>query len=443
MAMHTFRGGVHPMHGQHEGKGPTRDLSVRDFVSDAVCIPMGMHLGPPSKPCVQKGDIVRVGQVIGEPVGFLGLPVHASVSGEVTDVSFRPYVTAQPMECVCIKNDFQDDWVDDLKGHGNVETMDPAVVIPAVKNAGICGMGGASFPTHVKLSIPEGKTCDTIIINGAECETFLTADDRLMREEPVRVVDGLRACMRALNVTRGVIAIEKNKPEAIASMQKAAQGREGVEVLPLRTKYPQGGEKQLIKSVTGREVPSGKLPIEVHTIVLNVGTAAAIADAVIDGRPLVSRITTVTGHVKSPANLRLRVGTLVADVIGECDGYSMEPGKIALGGGMTGICMPHDDIPITKANNGVVVYNEKEAKSLEEGPCIRCGRCVDACPMGLNPYLLKHYCDDDQMEPAKQYNVMDCIVCGCCSYACPAHRWLTASFKNAKDKITLAARKGK
>lgn len=443
MPKHTFRGGVHPMRREHEGKAPTSELPSRSFVSDAVCIPMGMHLGPPSKPCVERGDQVKIGQVIGEPVGGLGLPVHASISGEVTDVSLRPYVTAERMMCVSIKNDFRESWVDGLTGHGNVEEADPSCIIPAIKAAGICGMGGASFPTHIKLSIPEGKTCDTIILNGAECETFLTADDRLMREQPVRVVDGLRAAMRALHVERGVIAIEKNKPEAIAAIQRAAQGRKGVEVIQLKTKYPQGGEKQLIKSVTGREVPSGALPIEVHTIVLNVGTAAAIADAVSKGTPLIERITTVTGHVKSPANLVLRIGTIVADVIGECGGYSQEPGKIALGGGMTGICMPNDDMPMAKATNGIVVYNEKEAKSVPERPCIRCGNCVQACPMGLSPYLLKHYCDDDQMELAKKFHVMDCIVCGSCSYACPARRWLTASFKMTKDKITLAAKRGK
>ena len=226
---------------------------------------MSMHLGAPSKPCVSKGDHVKIGQLIGEPVGGLGLPVHASVSGEVTAVEPRLITGAGPVMCVCIQNDFADEWVDGIQGYGNVETVDPALIVPAIKAAGICGMGGASFPAHVKLTLPEGKTCDTIILNGAECETFLTADYRLMIEEPRRVVDGLRAEMRALGVKRGVIAIEDNKMEAIESMRKAAAGREGVEIAVLRTKYPQGGEKQLIHAVTGRQVPSGKLPIEVHT----------------------------------------------------------------------------------------------------------------------------------------------------------------------------------
>ncbi|MDL2235743.1 electron transport complex subunit RsxC [Christensenellaceae bacterium OttesenSCG-928-L17] len=439
--MGSFRGGVHPMQGQHEGKGPTRDKAVHAFVSDSVCIPMGMHLGPPSTPCVKKGDHVRVGQIIGEPVGFLGLPVHASISGEVVDVSLKPLTGEKPVMCVSIQNDFRDEWVDGIAPLGNVEQVDPEKIVPAIKAAGICGMGGATFPTHVKLCIPEGKTCDTIIINGAECETFLTADDRLMRENPSQIIDGLRAVMRALNVQRGVVGIEKNKPEAIAAMQQAARGRAGVEIMPLRVKYPQGGEKQLITAVTGREVPSCKLPIEVNTIVLNVGTAAAIADAIHTGRPLISRVVTVSGCVKTPKNLRLRIGTVVGDAIGQCDGYSETPGKLVLGGGMTGICAANDSVPIVKGTSGIVAYNEADAKSLEETPCIRCGRCVEVCPIGLDPYLLKHYCDRDDMASAKELNVVDCIVCGCCSYACPARRWLTASFKNMKDKVAIASRK--
>lgn len=437
----SFRGGVHPLHGSHEGKLPTRNKPTQPFVPDTVAILMGMHLGPPSKPVVNKGDHVKMGQLIGEPVGFLGVPVHASVSGEVVSVENNAYITAQPVMCVTIKNDFQDEWVE-LSPIGDVETCDPALIVPAIKNAGICGMGGASFPTHVKFAVKEGQYCDTIILNGAECETYLTADFRLMLEESGRIVDGLRAAMRALDVKRGVIAIEDNKPEAIEAMTKAAQGRAGVEVMKLKTKYPQGGEKQLIQAVTGRQVPQKKLPLDAHVIVLNVGTAKAIADAIIDGKPLVERITTVTGCVKEPKNLRSRVGSIIADLIAECGGFSEQPGKIILGGGMTGNCCPNDEVPTAKATNGVVVYNEKDAASVEEGPCIRCGRCVEACPMGLNPYQIKYYCDADNLKAAAEHNVMDCIVCGCCSYVCPARRWLTASFKNAKDKITIEMKRG-
>ena len=437
----TFRGGVHPLHSTHEGKAPTRGKEVKNYVPDSVAIMMGMHLGAPSKPCVKVGDKVKIGQVIGEPEGFLGLPVHASIAGEVTSVGPMQSTGAVPGMAVSIQNDFSDEWVDDLEPLGNVETCPADKIVPAIKKAGICGMGGAAFPTHVKFSVREGQYCDTIILNGAECETHLTADHRLMLENSERIVDGLRAAMRALDVKTGIIAIEDNKPDAIEAMRKAASGRTGVEIRPLKTKYPQGGEKQLIYVVTGREVPTAKLPLDVHVIVLNVGTAAAIADAVIDGKPLVSRITTVTGHVNNPSNFRIPIGTFAADIIGECGGYAGEEGKIVLGGAMTGMPAPTDLVPLGKANNGVVVYSRKEAQALEESPCIRCGRCVEVCPIGLNPYKMKYLCDADDLKAAAEANVMDCVVCGSCSYICPAHRFLTPSFKNTKDKITAEARK--
>ncbi|MED9959194.1 MAG: electron transport complex subunit RsxC [Christensenellales bacterium] len=438
MKKHSFKGGIHPLHALHEGKRATSGLPVRDFVSDTVCLAMDMHLGAPSTPCVKKGDHVKIGQVIGEPVGPRGIPVHASVSGQVTAVGMQQQLGSKPSMCVTIQNDFAEEWVE-LTGLGNVETAPVDKIIPAIRDAGICGMGGAGFPTHAKLTLPPGKSVDTILLNGAECETFLTSDHRLMLENPIRVVDGLRAAMRATGVQRGVIAIEDNKPDAIAEMEKAAHGREGVEIAVMRTKYPQGGEKQLIKAVTGREVPSGGLPMDAHVIVLNVGTAAAIADAVIDGKPLISRITTVTGAVRSPANLRLRIGTIVADIIGECGGYDGEPGKIFGGGSMTGICTPDDSVSMTKVTNGLVVLNEKQATLPEQTACIRCGRCVAACPTGLNPYRLMHLCEKGDLDAAKREHIMDCILCGSCSYVCPARRWLVASLKIAKEQ--LAARR--
>ena len=439
MQKKTFRRGIHPLHSAHEGKTPTRNLEIRDYVSDTVIISMAMNIGAPAKPVVKKGDQVLVGQVIGEAQGFMSVPVHASVSGEVIAVEQIPSLGAGPQMAVTIKNDFADNWVE-LHPLGSVERVDPAKVIPAIQAAGITGMGGASFPTHVKLTFGNGKTCDTIIVNGAECETHLTADYRLMLENSTRIVDGLRAVMRALNVNNGVIAIEDNKMEAVAAMQKAVQGREGVRVQVMRTKYPQGGEKQLIEAITGRQVPSGGLPIDVHAVVLNVGTCAAIADAVIDGKPLISRITTVTGAVRKPANLRLRIGTITEDIIGECGGYAETPGKIFFGGAMTGMCLPNDQMPIFKSTNGIVVFNEKESKSKDESPCIHCGRCVAACPIGLNPYQIKVAADKSDFEAAKKLHVMDCILCGSCAYMCPSRRWLTPSFKFAKDHIAAEAK---
>ncbi len=434
----TFRGGVHPAHGS---KAQTQGLATRSFVSDTVRIIMNMNIGAPSQPCVAKGDHVKIGQVIGEPVGFLGLPVHASVSGEVVSVEPIPYLSEQPAMCVTIHNDFADEWVE-LHPLGSVETVDPALIIPAIKNAGICGLGGASFPTHVKLSIKPEQKCDCIIANGAECETHLTCDHRLMLENPVRVVDGLRAAMRAINVKEGIIAIEDNKPDAIEAMRKACQGREGVRVQVLKTKYPQGGEKQLIEAVTGRQVPSGGLPIQAGVIVMNVATCAAVADAVIDGKPLVERIVTVTGAVREPANLRLRIGTITEDIIGECGGFSGDVGKVIFGGAMTGMCAPNTSIPIAKATGGILLLDKQDAASVEEGPCLRCGKCVEVCPIGLHPLKIKIAADADRIDECKRLHVMDCTLCGSCSFICPAHRWLTASFKVAKQKLAAQAKKG-
>ena len=434
----TFRGGVHPAHGS---KVQTQGLATRSFVSDTVRIIMNMNIGAPSQPCVAKGDHVKIGQVIGEPVGFLGLPVHASVSGEVVSVEPIPYLSEQPAMCVTIHNDFADEWVE-LHPLGSVETVDPALIIPAIKNVGICGLGGASFPTHVKLSIKPEQKCDCIIANGAECETHLTCDHRLMLENPVRVVDGLRAAMRAINVKEGIIAIEDNKPDAIEAMRKACQGREGVRVQVLKTKYPQGGEKQLIEAVTGRQVPSGGLPIQAGVIVMNVATCAAVADAVIDGKPLVERIVTVTGAVRQPANLRLRIGTITEDIIGECGGFSGDVGKVIFGGAMTGMCAPNTSIPIAKATGGILVLDKQDAASVEEGPCLRCGKCVEVCPIGLHPLKIKIAADADRIDECKRLHVMDCTLCGSCSFICPAHRWLTASFKVAKQKLAAQAKKG-
>lgn len=434
----TFRGGVHPAHGS---KAQTQGLATRSFVSDTVRIIMNMNIGAPSQPCVAKGDHVKIGQVIGEPVGFLGLPVHASVSGEVVSVEPIPYLSEQPAMCVTIHNDFADEWVE-LHPLGSVETVDPALIIPAIKNAGICGLGGASFPTHVKLSIKPEQKCDCIIANGAECETHLTCDHRLMLENPVRVVDGLRTAMRAINVKEGIIAIEDNKPDAIEAMRKACQGREGVRVQVLKTKYPQGGEKQLIEAVTGRQVPSGGLPIQAGVIVMNVATCAAVADAVIDGKPLVERIVTVTGAVREPANLRLRIGTITEDIIGECGGFSGDVGKVIFGGAMTGMCAPNTSIPIAKATGGILVLDKQDAASVEEGPCLRCGKCVEVCPIGLHPLKIKIAADADRIDECKQLHVLDCTLCGSCFFICPAHRWLTASFKVAKQKLAAQAKKG-
>ena len=430
MARLSFKGGIHPLKEIHEGKHATKDKGIRAYMPEEVCIPLDQHLGAPSTPVVKKGDMVLVGQVIAEAVGPKGIPVHASVSGEVTGVV--QLLHDKPSTCVCIKNDGADTWVEHA-GLGSVETAPADQIIPAVRSAGICGMGGACFPTHAKMTLPEGQTVDTIILNGSECETFITADHRLMLEQPEQVVDGLRAAMRAMKVAKGIIAIEENKRNAYEAITKAASAREGVSVALLKTKYPQGGEKQLIHAVTGREVPSGGLPMHARVVVLNVATAAAIADAVTQGKPLIERITTVTGCVKEPSNLLLRVGTPVSEVIAACGGTTEEPGKMFFGGSMTGVALPDDTVNVTKANNCLVVVNKKDAVLKDATPCIRCGRCVAACPIMLNPMRLNELCEAGNLEEAKKNNMMDCILCGSCGYVCPAK--IKFPFKEAKDKI--------
>ena len=436
----TFKGGVHPLSEIHEGKRFTENEPVRPVVPGVVVIPTGMHIGAPSAPCVQKGDVVKVGQVIAEPVGGLGIPVHSSVSGTVTAVEERQQLRAAPEMCIEIESDMLDEWVE-RKPLGGVEDVDPALIIPAVKAAGICGMGGASFPTHVKMSVPEGKSADIVILNGAECEPYLTADYRNMVENPERIVDGLRLIMRATGVERGVIAIENNKPEAIRALEKATASRPGCEVMVLKTKYPQGGEKQLIHVVTGREVPRGKLPIEAHALVFNVSTAKAVADAILDGTPLIERITTVTGNVNKPSNLLVRVGTRAVDAIEACGGLKDGTAKVFFGGPMTGLCVPNLEVSIAKNNNGLIAFDQKQAAHMEEGPCIRCGRCIQACALHLLPYELKFDTEKHDLDAAKGHGLMDCVLCGACTYMCPAHRPLTPSFKTAKDEIAAKARR--
>jgi electron transport complex protein RnfC len=317
----------------------------------------------------------------------------------------------------------------------------PAELIAAVKNAGICGMGGAAFPTHVKMSIPEGKHADVVILNGAECEPYLTADHRMMLEESARIVAGLKLILRATGVSRGAIVIETNKPDAIARMREAVSGEETISVFALKTKYPQGSEKQLIQVVTGRDVPRGKLPLDAGALVFNVSTAAAVHDAIMLGKPLVERVTTVTSGVNEPGNLLLRVGTRYEDAINACGGLAEGASKVFAGGPMTGLCAADLEVSVTKATNGIVVFDEKQAKATEESACIRCARCVHVCPIGLHPYLMRTDLDKHDTESAKQHGLMDCVLCSACSYICPARRYLSSSFKAVREDLAAKARR--
>ena len=345
----------------------------------------------------------------------------------------------RPEMCIGIQNDHLDEWVDCKPLDAKNAT--PAEIIAAVKDAGICGMGGAAFPTHVKMTVPEGKQADTVILNGAECEPYLTADHRMMLEHSARIVEGLKLILRATGVSRGVIAIESNKPDAIKAMQEAVQGEADICVKPLKTKYPQGSEKQLIHVITGREVPRGKLPLDAGALVFNVSTAAAVHDAVVLGQPLVERVTTVTCGVKSPSNLLLRVGTRYEDAINACGGIVEGARKVFAGGPMTGLCAADLNVSMTKATNGIVVFTDEQAKEVAESACIRCARCVHVCPTNLHPYLMRSDLDKRDTDAAKQHGLMDCVLCSACSYICPARRYLSSSFKAAREDLAAKARR--
>lgn len=436
-----FRGGVHPLSRIHEGKGLTRGVPIREEVPQTVIIPMVQNIGAYAKPCVAAGDSVKLGQLIGEPQGYVSAPIHASVSGRVSAVEPRPHVSGVHVMSVVIENDGLDTKHESVVPVGSIDSLSPEQIKAAILDAGIVGMGGATFPTHVKLNIPEGKSVDILLINGAECEPYLSADHRLMLERPTGVAQGMRALMKALGVQKAIIGIEDNKKDAVQAIRKAIEGIPGGEVVELPTKYPQGAEKQLIYMLTGREVPSGKLPTDAGVVCVNVGTAAALMSKLESGLPLIKRMVTVTGAVEKPANLLLRIGTTFEDAIGFCGGYKGKPGKLISGGPMMGFPVFNAQAAVTKGTSGILVLSEADAKPRVESNCIRCGRCVNRCPIGLIPFTLATAYERDRIDICQAEHAMDCIECGCCSFVCPANRRLTQAIKLSKRSIQTAAKK--
>lgn len=428
----TFRGGVHPLAKIHEGKRLSMDSPVREEVADMLVLPMVQNIGAYCNPIVKPGDEVRLGQKIGEPQGYVSAPIHASASGKVVAVEPRSHVSGVHVMSVVIENDGKDTLDDSVKPVGSVDELPKEAILKAIFNAGLVGMGGATFPTHVKTNVGEDMHIDTVILNGAECEPYLTVDYRLMFERPEQVADGLKALMKAVGVNNGIVGIEDNKPEAIARMQKACKNVPGASVHVVKTKYPQGSEKQIIQSITGREVPSGKLPAHAGVLVFNVGTAAALSKMLRDGLPLVKRMVTVTGAVEQPSNLLLRIGTTFEDAIQFCGGYRSVPGKVLSGGPMMGFPVYDTQAAVTKGTSGILVLSDLEAKLPDSGPCIRCGRCVDTCPAGLEPMKLCSAYELSRVDLMESYFAQDCIECGCCTYSCPANRHITHSIKLAK-----------
>ena len=426
--MSPFKGGVHPP----EEKALVRDRAIEDFPLGArYSVPVQQHLGAPARAIVKAGDAVRKGQALSEPQGYVSVPVHAPTSGTVKGVAKVVHpVTGLLSPGVIIEADGKDEWAEGLPLRRDPFAMDKGELLEAIRGAGIVGMGGATFPTHVKLNPPEGKTIGTLIINGVECEPYLSSDHRLMVEEPERVLKGIRVAMRVLGLDRAVLAIEANKPDAIRIMKEKAPGE--ITVSTLSVKYPQGSEKQLIKALTGLEVPSGGLPMDVGTVVQNCGTCAAIWDACSAGIPLIERITSVTGRgVRNPKNIRVRVGTLLRDVIDFCGGLD-GAAKIIFGGPMMGIAQFTQDIPVMKGTSGILVLTEKDADIGGYSPCISCGRCVEACPMGLIPSTLSRLGERDLWQAARKSGLTDCMECGCCTYVCPARRPIVHFIRHLK-----------
>lgn len=437
----SFLGGIHPK----DSKKYSSDKAIEILpLPDKVIIPMSQHIGAPCTPIVKVGDIVKKGQVIGTSEAFMHSPIHASISGKVTAVADMPHATRGKCLSVVIQNDNLDEWIEGIPVNREWEKLDNAEIKEIIKNAGIVGMGGATFPTHVKLSPSPDKKIDTFILNAAECEPYLTADYRMMLEYADRISTGVKIVMKVLGVSKGFIGIEDNKPDAVKVMREAFKGT-SVEVVALPTKYPQGAEKMLIKVLTGREVPSGGLPMDVGAVVQNVGTTVAICDAVVHGIPLIERVTTVSGDaISEPKNLLIRIGTSFNDVIKYCKGFSVTPEKIIMGGPMMGMAQFSLEVPVIKGVSGILALSSNVVNAGEESPCIRCGRCVKACPMGLIPSMLSILGERHKFEEAKEeYNLLNCIECGSCAYTCPAKRNIVQYVKYLKAQNQQAQAKAK
>lgn len=433
-----FKGGVHPS----DGKELSRAKAVVNLPPpEKVIIPLSQHIGAPAESLVKVGDLVKKGDKIGEAKGFVSVPVHASISGKVTAVANFPHPAGKSLPAIQIESDGLDEWSENVKENPDYKSLSPEEIKSLIQNAGIVGMGGAAFPTHVKLSPPANKKIDTLIINGAECEPYLTADHRLMLEEPQKVLEGAAIVARALSIKNIYIGIEDNKQDAIKVLADAAKEYEGIKVVSLKVMYPQGGEKQLINAVTGKEVPSGGLPMDVGIVVQNVATVAAVYDAVRFGRPLIERIVTVTGSgVKEPGNFRVRIGTSSLKLIEAVHGFKVEIGKVISGGPMMGMTQHTLDVPVVKGMSGLLFLPQNEVESYTPEACVRCGRCVAVCPMGLLPNMLGIYAELDRFEDAEKISIMDCMECGSCAYVCPSKRPLVHLIRYAKADI-MAKRK--
>ena len=428
-----FPGGMHPHEGVN-GKAVNSGNAIRELPApQRVVIPLSQHIGAPAAALVKKGDAVLMGQKIGEAGGFVSAPVHSSVSGKVVGIENVEIASGAVVPAVVIENDFQDNWVE-LHPSDHPETLTAAELQSIVREAGIVGMGGATFPTSVKLTPAKGKTIEKLIVNGAECEPYLTADHRLMLEKPTEIIDGIHLIMLALDIQEAIIGVEDNKMDAVQALLAASEGVEGIKVQALPVMYPQGGEKQLVYATTRRKVPTGGLPLDVGCVVSNVGTIYAIQQAIREGKPLIQRVTTMGGLVNNSGNYLIRVGASIENLIDACGGLQPGVEKLISGGPMMGMAIPHANIPMTKGTSGVLALG-KEAAEKPENPCINCGRCVQACPMRLVPTKLDMLVRTGNYDEAEKRGVMNCLECGACTFACPAKRLLTQSCRMGKRVI--------
>ncbi len=438
--MKTFSmGGIHVDDRKFTHASPIEPMPV----PKEIVLPVSQHIGAPAKPLVKKGDAVKAGQIIAEKAGMISANIISSVSGTVRAVENRQGPGGFHLLSIVIDNDGRDEWIaaptSTAPSPDVVAKTDVSGIVAAVEKAGIVGMGGATFPTSVKLSPPPGTVIDTVILNGVECEPYLTADARIMIEHADRIAAGLALVMKHFSKNgpvKGYIGIEANKPDAIEVLSRIAPTYGDIAVVPLALKYPQGGEKQLINALTGRSVPSGKLPSTVGCVVQNVATAAAIYDAVVDGRPLVDRVVTVTGGgVKNRKNLLVRLGTSFASVLEHCGGVTDDSAMLISGGPMMGKALNSATVPVTKGVSGILVLNEDEANLYDEQPCIRCGRCVEVCPMGLHPALLARNLEIGDYAKLEELGILDCIECGSCNYICAGHNHLVQSIRLGKIRV--------
>ncbi len=430
---YTFSGGIHP----DDQKSYTNQIpiTVLDGVDEHV-FPLQQHIGAPLAPVVEIGAHVKVGTKIADTEAFVSAPLHSSISGTVKAIEKRLHPSGVPVMSIVVENDGLYEIDEQVRPKGKLTDLSPDDIRKIVREAGIVGMGGAGFPTHVKLSPPKEKKIEYVIVNGAECEPYLTSDHRVLLETPDLVLFGLQAVMRVFGLDTGHIAIEQNKPDAILLIEKKLSEYPGVKLCELRTKYPQGAEKQLIKAITGREVPAGGLPADVGAVVINVDTAAAIATAIQKGMPSIRRIVTVSGDaVAQPANFEVKLGVPFRHLFEKAGGFKKEPEKIIMGGPMMGQAQISLDIPVVKGTSALLAFSRDMTVYDESAACMRCGKCVKACPMHLMPLYLNMYAQIGDWEMCDKYHILDCIECGACSYLCPGRQHPVQNLRIAKQKV--------